>query len=139
MSDIVESVTIKEGTGKNNKPYTLYQLVTKTGTKASSFDPIAVGDEVELTKNGAFWNAVAIKEQPAKEGYSNPARHGADPESTNQLDRIEKKIDKLIALQNAKSPIEKAILKKEKKDIDTSEFKPEDIPVDEPQDEEMVF
>lgn len=57
MAKVEQVLETRNGTSqKTGKPYTLYKVVVD-GKQASSFDPLDVGDEVDLVQNGNFWNA----------------------------------------------------------------------------------
>lgn len=106
---------------------------TEKKTMSAVISKIGWSGEIEEYQNAKGNKYIR---QPAKEGY---AVVGLDPHTTNklfpkspadvgeQLDRIEKKIDWLVKDASQRSEM----AEEPPKAIDTSEFKPEDIPSEE--------
>ena len=56
----VTNVDIKQGLGKNNKPYSLYKITTSDGVLASGFEKVSVGDQVTISQNENGYNAYTV-------------------------------------------------------------------------------
>lgn len=92
MTEIVEEIidpNFRSGTGAKGA-WTLAKVKTDKGNEASAFMPIAVGDEVELEYNTQYKSYSAKKPR---------IQTNAPIAQNEQLDRIEKKLDKLLGNQ----------------------------------------
>lgn len=103
MTETVAEITdpkFRSGTGSKGE-WTLAKIVTDKGNSATAFQPIAVGDEVELIYNAQYKNYSAkktAKSKPTQPSEQPPGGPNASFTKSNpQLDRIEQKLDKLLA------------------------------------------
>jgi hypothetical protein len=86
--NIVASVEIfKRGVNqKTGKSWTMYQVTTEDGTKASGFDLVKVGEPVELEQKGEFLNYHPVKEidknWPEEKKFKNQLQATTQPQES---------------------------------------------------------
>lgn len=107
VSEIIEPV-FKQGVGSTGKPWSLAKIVTNTGKSATCFNPVIVGDEVEMAYNDKYknWSAKVLKNklraQPVNDDISKVINLIFE-----QNEQILSRVNKLLGL-GADTPLEKS-------------------------------
>lgn len=83
---------IEQRTSKNNKIY--YVVTTEDGTKATTFENVALGAQGEVVQKGDFKNFVSIS-QPSTQDTTPVLTERISPDK-EQLDRIERMLKWLV-------------------------------------------
>lgn len=95
MAKVTNITTLKSGTSKTGKPYTLYKVNLEDGQEATGFEMVPVGEEV-LLESSTYNGQTQMKYKPTGSGTFTSQRP-EQPTPGVAPSNLEAKVDKILA------------------------------------------